>query len=191
MHNRVGTTNNHLPDTLLFRSINMSALSLPKEVRVVLEKHYSNVKKKLDFIGPIWGRYGKWYFKIKEVKPGGLPIPFDMVKQEIIDTLVKPYLNTSDEFTNEEINITRLEERLTKAYITNTLDEIEKISKEDIQLLIENGEIDTSTFVPELKDNDKLEQAREILNMQKHKNLEKMTREWIASLKIDEDILFR
>lgn len=190
--NKIDSTKIYLTDTLSFRSMIISTLSLPEDERLKLEKKYSEAKKNrktVDLIGPIQGVLGTWYFKIKHIKSGGSKIPFSLVKREIIDILYKPYLEMNADATNEDIKKLKLEAGFSKMYVSNMMNEVENLSEGDIQEKIDNGEIDTSSFDPESTDEMKVEEAREILNMQQYKKQQKMVQEWISSIQVNEEIL--
>lgn len=178
-------------DTLSFRSIMTTSLSLPEEVRLELEKQYRRIKDKSNFIGLIKGKFGKWCIKIKNEKTGGKPIPFRLVKNDIIDILYEPYLKMDSDSLNEELERLKLESGLAREYLRYKSNEIEKLSDKEVQALIDKGEIDTTTFEPGMPDEYKFDHAREILNTQLFGKNKETIREWIASVNIDKELLFQ
>jgi hypothetical protein len=176
-------------DTSSFHSILMSSLALPEAVRLELEQQFRNSQKKLDFVGPIRGNLGTWYFKIKKVKIGGIPVPFYVVQREIIDNLVKPYLHI-DTINSEKAEKLKFESGLAQAYKRDKAMEIENLSNENVQQLINQGVIDTSKQEQGFTKDEKLNYAREKYGEQMYEKNQAILTEWLSNIHINKAVLF-
>lgn len=66
----------------------VKSIYIPLEMQNVLkEKYLCNSKN--EFFGPIETSYGIWFFQIIDYKSGSIKIPFQKIKKQIVDSLIK------------------------------------------------------------------------------------------------------
>jgi hypothetical protein len=70
------------------KAVTVSSALLPPDVRDSLLDRYETVQKKNATIGPVFSRFGVWYFRVLDRKPGGGERPFASVRKQLIDSLV-------------------------------------------------------------------------------------------------------
>ena len=85
----------------------------------------------------------------------------------------------------------KFEKGLATVYIRHKVNEIENLSNEDVQALIGKGDIDTSGIEKGLSEQRRISKARKIYHTQMYDKRTKMINEWIASLNIDKEVLFK
>jgi hypothetical protein len=83
-------TKNWERDTLNLAAKTMSQFELPS---VVITRAYQKINRLRggEILGPISLPYGKWIFKLLEVKKGGQSIPFSEVRDSILSKIVQDY----------------------------------------------------------------------------------------------------
>ncbi len=130
-------------DTLTYAPLELSSISLPTNIsrRLMLFKKEDSTRS---FFGPLKGRYGQWYLKIKNYKKGGVPIPFARVKDDIRQKIVTPKIELDTFITAEQKDELLLSIGLGSSYVAKKLHKLKSMTHKDVKRLIESGELDVS-----------------------------------------------
>jgi hypothetical protein len=78
-----------LADTAGFKAMDLSSLALPPQLRISLQEQVRKDPEKA-FFGPLYDRYGRWYFQVRSRKSAHGFLPFRLARKEILDSLGAP-----------------------------------------------------------------------------------------------------
>jgi len=73
-------------DTARFKSMEISSLALPTELRIALQERLRQDSAHL-FLGPLLDHYGRWYFQVRSRRRAHSVIPFRLARKDILDRM--------------------------------------------------------------------------------------------------------
>jgi hypothetical protein len=175
--------------TFQFRNKSLLSCNLPPEMENNLLLKYKDKKIETPFIGPVHSRYGKWYFKVENIKKGGVKIPFELVKSKILNDIQVQHFPIDSILKTE--NGQKLFDR--KVFSSSLYDDIyskvESTSDEEIKKSIMNRSVEISYKQGDTIKEGMLFEARMRLVESKANALLEKTNDWIRSLSINKELL--
>jgi hypothetical protein len=177
-------------DTSAFKGKEIISCKLPQEIEAKLLLNYKEKNSKILFAGPDSSRFGNWYFKVENVKKGGIKLPFDSVKQKILDEL------QVQEFPFDSILKTKEGKKLIENEVLSSTiydfikTEIDSMPENELAKYIKNQSVDVSYNKGDTISKGQFFLARFKLQSGKYSDLQIKANEWVNSLIINKEILF-
>lgn len=177
-------------DTTMFLSQHIWSTDLPSAVGDSLRFRLKSYRDSVHFIGPIDSRFGKWYFSVLKIIPGGKKIPFARVKCDICKSFEIQCL-PFDSIRETEMGKHLISmEALAGAYRHKVNDELKDIPDEEVKKQMEIGLVKAAASNKSLSDDDQIEDARNLIKEKRNKDDSTNMMNWIESLIIDRAVLF-
>jgi hypothetical protein len=184
-------------DTADFAPMKISSLRLPGKLQsrlygLIREKPPAGKKKpEKRFIGPLPGEYGQWYFRIDEARMATGMRPYAAVKQEIINKLANPETRPEPLARDSVRDGMLLTLGLADYHKAQMAAKIRTLHDDEIERLIESGEVDTTEF-PKALDKERLfELYRQSLGNKRYAKVLAEKRELSKRIEINYAELFK
>jgi len=164
------------------KKLSFYSTSVPAEIKQIVEKEYNAAKTLNKLLGPIYTRYGAYYFKVKKAKSGRKQLPFRRAYNDIVYEIEKNIKRDST-VLQKEIDNYLMRKATVSIYIKDKLD-INEISDNELLKLIENGKIDIP-YSKNMSSSEKIYHAKIQYKNAKGKKIEQNINEWIKTIKIN------
>lgn len=175
------------------KKITFYSTDLPENARKGIEKLYQKNRNAKKLKGPFDTRYGVFFFKVRDSKPGGKQLSFENVLDDIVYKLQNNEGDIDIENDKEDAVLKEAQQEYLKTqvlagmYMNQELNTKRK-SQEEIWNLIQKGEIDISNF----KDRPKNEIV--LLAMEKYdenvkNHVENNREKWLNAIVINRDMV--
>jgi len=179
------TTGKNLPpDTLFSKGLRVCSVFLPFEVQGMLKKAYYQNKSGKGLLGPIYTRYGVYYFQVRTCKRGGIQYTFDEVYEYIAAEIrADEKRERAGYIQYQDDSIDRM--FLGRAYFIDDISQARTMGYDQIMEMIESGKIDISAVKNKALKSDCYQYGKAQYETMKINEYQENIDNWIKTIRID------
>jgi len=178
------THKNRMPDTLSLKGVRLCSIYLPFEVQEKLKAAYYQTKNRNVQVGPIYTRYGAFYFRVHTYKKGGIQHSFDDVRDYLISEIKAD--ERKDSGANAKYQDDIIDRMfLGQMYFIEDVTYARTMSYDQIMALIESSKIDISAVKNKSSKNDCYQYGKAQYERMKINEYNENVDNWIKNLQID------